>query len=589
ECARCHDHKFDPVTQRNYYRLFAFFNNVPEHGEDGRVANAVPMIPAPTRKQQAQLAEQEHEIAALDAKLAPHSARVAALIDVWAGGGTRKAEAHVTPAAKPARDLRARIEAIVARARRETDADPGATLLPEENVFDGRNVFGGAWRADESTLTSPPPEIAPAKLDFSNKEGTTLSFWLRPDPENPNDVPLLSSLNYAGAAADAQYGRGREIRLIDGELEVRMSMRFPVYAAIVRTEGANITSGEWRHVAVVHAGGNSASAIRVFVDGRELAMTVRYDGLQAEPDKRDFLLGGDNAKDGTRWRGTLDEMRSFRRALCDFEIVARFNSEALPLALAELEAGIETFAASGEVHAHPPADHRPGSIAPARSRASGWLCDALLAEDSAAKALVAARTASWGKQLELRRSLPTTMVMQEMPQPRPAFVLNRGQYDAPGEPVDAGVPESLLGAWPAGAPRNRLGLARWLTQPQHPLTARVVVNRYWAQLFGTGIVKTLEDFGSQGEWPSHPELLDWLARELLDGGWNVKALLKTIVLSAAYRQGSAVTPELLARDPENRLLARGPRFRLPAELIRDQALAVSGLLGRQIGGPSVFP
>jgi hypothetical protein len=168
-------------------------------------------------------------------------------------------------------------------------------------------------------------------------------------------------------------------------------------------------------------------------------------------------------------------------------------------------------------------------------------------------------------------------------------VLGRGRYDAPGERVKAGVPEALLGAWPAGAPHNRLGLARWLTQPQHPLTARVVVNRFWAELFGTGIVKTLADFGAQGEWPSHPELLDWLARDFVDGGWNVKALLRTLVLSATYRQSSAVTPALLARDPENRLLARGPRVRLPAELIRDQALAVSGLLAPRIGGPSVFP
>ena len=181
------------------------------------------------------------------------------------------------------------------------------------------------------------------------------------------------------------------------------------------------------------------------------------------------------------------------------------------------------------------------------------------------------------------------MVMQELAQPRPTFILTRGNYDAPGEAVTPGVPEALIAPWPADAPRNRLGLAQWLTQPNHPLTARVVVNRFWAQLFGTGIVKTLEDFGSQSEWPSHPELLDWLAREFIDGGWNVKALFKTIVLSSTYRQDSATTPALVARDPENRLLAHGPRVRLPAELIRDQALAVAGLLSPHLGGPSVYP
>ena len=179
--------------------------------------------------------------------------------------------------------------------------------------------------------------------------------------------------------------------------------------------------------------------------------------------------------------------------------------------------------------------------------------------------------------------------MSEMAQPRQAYVLTRGNYDAHGEAVSPGAPEELLAPWPAGAPRNRLGLARWLTQPNQPLVGRVVVNRFWAQLFGTGLVKTLADFGSQGEWPSNPELLDWLAREFIDGGWNVKALFREMTLSATYRQDSKVSATLAARDPENRLLARGPRFRLPAEIVRDQALAISGLLKNRIGGPSVYP
>ena len=220
----------------------------------------------------------------------------------------------------------------------------------------------------------------------------------------------------------------------------------------------------------------------------------------------------------------------------------------------------------------------------------GWLRDTVLADADPTRALFARRTALHEAHLALHRSLPTAMIMDELPEPRPTFVLDRGNYNAHGEPVTAGVPEALLSTpWPAGAPHNRLGLARWLTQPDHPLTARVVVNRFWAQLFGTGLVKTLEDFGYQSEWPSHPELLDTLARDFIDGGWNTKELLKTIVLSATYRQSSATTPALTARDPENRLLARGPRGRLPAELIRDQALAVSGLLAPQLGGPSVYP
>jgi uncharacterized protein DUF1553 len=190
--------------------------------------------------------------------------------------------------------------------------------------------------------------------------------------------------------------------------------------------------------------------------------------------------------------------------------------------------------------------------------------------------------------LGVRRNAPTSMVMEEAA-PRQTHILIHGGYNAPGEKVDAGVPEKLLGTWPEGAPKNRLGLAQWLTKPDHPLTSRVVVNRFWQQLFGQGLVKTSHNFGMQGEWPSHPELLDWLAVNFIDSGWNVKALMQQMVLSATYRQDSAASPEVIARDPENRLLARGPRVRLPAEIIRDQALQISGLLKNRLGGPSVYP
>ena len=183
--------------------------------------------------------------------------------------------------------------------------------------------------------------------------------------------------------------------------------------------------------------------------------------------------------------------------------------------------------------------------------------------------------------------IPSVMVMADGAS-RDTFVLKRGAYDAPGEKVTAGVPEVLAPAR-AGSTDNRLGLARWLVDRANPLTARVTVNRFWQSYFGFGIVKTVDDFGAQGEFPVHPELLDWLATEFMESGWNVKALQKTIVMSATYRQSSRVSAELLQKDPDNRLLARGPRFRLGPEVIRDQALAVSGLLAEKLGGPSVKP
>ena len=180
------------------------------------------------------------------------------------------------------------------------------------------------------------------------------------------------------------------------------------------------------------------------------------------------------------------------------------------------------------------------------------------------------------------------MVMRELPQPRPTYFLTRGAYDAPANRVQPGTPESLP-PFSADWPRNRLGLANWLTAPKHPLTARVTVNRFWQSLFGRGLVTTPEDFGNQGDLPSHPALLDWLAKSFIDSGWNVKALHKTIVMSAVYRQRSGVAPDVRAADPQNLLLARGSAFRLPAEMIRDNALSVGGLLVEKLGGPSVKP
>src|SRR5204862_7590508 len=186
------------------------------------------------------------------------------------------------------------------------------------------------------------------------------------------------------------------------------------------------------------------------------------------------------------------------------------------------------------------------------------------------------------------QSLPTVMVMEEMPAPRETHVLIRGMYDRPGDIVNPTLP-AVLASSSNAYPPNRLGLARWLVDPSNPLLARVTVNRFWQMYFSVGIVKTTEDFGSQGEPPSHPELLDWLATEFVRTGWNVKALQKTIVMSATYRQSSRPSPELLAKDPDNRLLARGSNLRLSADIVRDQALAIAGLLVNKIGGPSVKP
>jgi hypothetical protein len=526
ECARCHNHKFDTVSQRDYYSMFAFFNNVPEHGEDGRRANAPPLMPAPTRPQQARLEEQRRGLAELERRLELSSA-----------------------AAAPQRD-----SVAAWLAGRPTAAGDRRPAVAGRPWSDG--VLGNAPAVPRGEFAEKLPGSA---VRLGGVKPATLSFWLRPAADVPADVPLLSSIDYGGEPSSGGYGKGRDVRLVDGEIEVRFSSRYPVYAVVVRTEAAAIRPGRWRQVTITHTGGYRAAHVRIFVDGTEQPLRVIYDGSNNVKLDGDWTIGRVADPHGKGYEGNLDELHVREGAAGDDEILADYLAEAV---------------AFWE------------QIDPLSSR--GVVLAGRLAEPERAEPAAAHRQL-WAEHLALRRSLPSSMVMAELDPPRPTFVLDRGRYDAPGDPVTPAALEALLLPWPEDAPRNRLGLARWLTHPRQPLTGRVVVNRVWAQLFGTGIVKTLEDFGVQGEWPSHPALLDWLARDFIDGGWDLKRLFREIVLSATYRQTSAVPSGLVATDPENRLLARGPRVRLPAELIRDQALAVSGLLCRDIGGPSVYP
>jgi hypothetical protein len=503
ECARCHDHKYDPITQKDYYRMFAFFNNVHEYGEDGRIANAVPLLVTPTPEQIRRRREMDERLKAIDIALraSPESVPVPA-------------------------DLRARLTA------------EDAKLLPK---------------------TPKPAKPTEARLlakdaDVDPKRGTTLSVWFKAKTASP-DAPIISALNRSGNFAGVGYGNGRELRLVGEELEWAASQRYPAYATIVRTVGAKIRAGTWHQVSVHIRGSENASTIALFVDGEEVPTQIRHDGVSGAPAKRDWLLGADGK--AKPFDGEVSGFRTYPSVLKPAQIRHAYWLQSADRLTAE-----QRVAADRGI-----ARRHTGSLQP----------------------LQAERDTLWAERLAFERTLPTTMVMEEMPKPRQAFVLNRGAYDAPGEKVDPGVPEQLIAPWPADAPKNRLGLARWFLQPQHPLTARVVVNRFWAQLFGVGLVKTVEDFGTQGEWPSHPELLDTLARDFVDRGWDVKDFFLKVVTSSTYRQTSDASPELYARDPENRLLARGPRVRLTSEQIRDQALAVSGLLAEKLGGPSVRP
>lgn len=544
ECSRCHDHKFDPLTQRDYYSLFAFFNNVPEHGEDGRIANAVPMIPAPTRQQQRELADLKNEIDKLDKQLA--TVGLSSTVEDASDGNIASADSadkqkeQPSPTQKESPKLELPEAGLVLECESAQAVDKVFKFLSQTpKLVPG--VQGNGWRLGQDTLV----EIAAGKINFG-KRGT-IGFWVNPDVDCPNEVALLSSVNYQGNATAQGFAKGHEIRLVNGEIEIRSNDTFPAYAIRLRTEGARLRSAEWHHVAVVMGGTKKAINIQVYVDGQPKLIHTSYDGLSGDSIAPNtvYNLGAERTPGASAFRGCLDQLKFYPSELDPKQLALLLHGAAKPT---------DTESESKEI-----------------------------------AQLVEKRSQLWSEYIRKFRSLPTTMVMQELPEPRPTYVLKRGAYDAHGEQVTANVPQLLIDSWPADAPHNRLGLAKWLTDSQHPLTSRVTVNRLWAQLFGTGIVKTLEDFGFQGEYPSHPDLLDWLARELIESGWNIKQLVRTIVLSETYRQSARVNSELYGRDPENRWLARAPRLRLSAEMLRDQALALSGLLKERIGGPSVYP
>jgi hypothetical protein len=314
--------------------------------------------------------------------------------------------------------------------------------------------------------------------------------------------------------------------------------------------------------------------VRIYLDGQPIETKILFD-QNTEPihhPKTPLRIG---AGGGLRFLGDVEDVAIYNRALSP--------EEAAILSVRESVAQIvSTSCGAGASACQPPKSPRT----PAQSaKLAAWYLET--AADPQFRQALSNLTTLQSQRKQLYDRIPSVMVMADGAH-RDTFVLKRGAYDAPGEKVTAGVPETLA-PLRAGWPNNRLGLARWLVDRANPLTARVSVNRFWQSYFGFGIVKTVDDFGAQGEFPFHPELLDWLATEFMESGWNVKALQKIIVMSATYRQSSRVTPELLQKDPDNRLLARGPRFRLGPEVIRDQALAVSGLLAEKLGGPSVKP
>ena len=573
-CARCHDHKYDPLSQQDYYQAFAYFNNLPEYGRAIKEGNSPPYLKAPLPAQTSQLEQLDQELAAAMQSAAEHQPDLKAALTAWEQTPQPEPEpdwsitdqliAHFPLTA----DLRNTLAADTVTAdtpQRDTDnsttpqsATPAASTVPPQ--FTPRHSTQAAALPGDAHIDAG--DVG----NFGYFDRFTLACWVRPAALNGTIISRMTPV---------QHGDGYYVHLRDGHVQVNLVKRW--LDDCIRVESSEpLAEDVWQHLTVVYDGSRLASGITVYLNGKPMPLDVHLDLINQTfaATKEPLRIGGGQSD----FQGGIGDVRVFSRDLS--------AAEAALLSVPE---------SVNEILQRPAADRSP--------QQQQKLTHAFLDRHAPQNLQqIFARPDQLRQQhRNLYDEIPTVMVMQEMQTPRQTHILLRGQYDRSGDPVQAAIPSTFAAADSAAAPgtdaasssatvqQNRLDFARWLVSPQNPLTARVAVNRLWQRFFALGLVRTAEDFGAQGEPPSHPQLLDWLAAEFMSSGWNIKALQKLIVTSATYRQDSRVSADLLQRDPDNRLLARGPRRRLSAEVIRDQALLLSGLLTHKIGGPSVRP
>jgi hypothetical protein len=538
ECSRCHDHKFDPIKQKDYYGLFAMFQNIDEAGLYSFFA---PSPPTPALMLMDQPAKD---------KMASLRARIAELEN--SGASLREGRREAFAAWLKSRPREVTLGGELGRfsfdALEKDNKFANAIKDGKPATLKGGNTLVPGVHGNAVQFTGDDP-VDLAIGNFKRHEPFSVSLWMKTPDVKDRAVVFHRSRAWTDSAS-----RGYELLIEGGKLKWSLIHFWPGDAISIRAK-ALLPVNAWTHVTVTNDGSSRAAGLRLYVNGQPAEVDIIRDHLTKDLTGD----GGDNITLGERFRdrgfkgGAVDDFRVFNREVTSLEALAL---------------------------------HDEGSVAQAND--SQWFDYYLATADSNwQKHLEALKTAR-GEQAAFAEGVKEIMTMREMPQPKISYILNRGQYDAHKDEVPMRIPD-WIAPMPKGAPMNRLGLAQWLTSPEHPLFARVIVNRLWQSLFGYGLVKTAADFGSQGTVPEHPELLDWLALEFRRNGWDVKALLTTIVMSKTYQQRSIADAKTMADDPDNDWLARGPRFRLPAEMIRDNALAASGLLKDTIGGPPVQP
>ncbi len=560
-CATCHDHKFDPISTAEFYALTAFFRNTTQYVMDGNISDPPPTLVVPREEDRDTWYRLREEVGEIEDAMAKRLSSVEPTFAEWlASDGHREIEAPLGVASELLRlDLEGEAPAVATNGERQP-----ITLHEAVRIEPGPNGLPGLRFEDESSAELPP-------LELDTDTPFSLALWIyMPEAEGSYTVASQSDPHDAS--------RGWQITLGARELHFRLygdragPGRGATSVSINPNNTQRLTPGEWTHIVFTHDGSGERGGLHIYRDGDRVAEQGSEFFTKVEGSiltDRPFYLGRHDLRSEGKAQsfagGGVADVRVFDRALSVEEARVVSGWSALRAATAK---------APGELTDDD--RHR-------------LLLSYVNSGDEEYRRLVTRRLEIDKEWRELRRRGTVTHVMQELPGSEAAArVLHRGMYDQPRERVLAGTPAALP-PMPEGLPRNRLGLAHWLVDDTNPLTARVTVNRFWQQVFGTGLVVTSEDFGAQGAVPSHPELLDYLATEFRESGWDVKGFFRRLVTSSTYRQAAALTTDKLEHDPQNRLLSRGPRFRMDAEMVRDTALAASGLLVRTIGGPSVKP
>lgn len=557
-CAKCHDHKFDPISQKEYYSMFSFFNNVKEAGQiSWDNAMPVPTLLLTDPQKDSILSFITNREKNMAASWKHESMQEEAAIGQWIDSrGYEKSLGANIPGLKAWYPLTNR--SLV----NKTSSKEPALVQREGGAADSAHFVNGlkgsalAFNGD-SWLNSGRTN------HFSRTDPFTIAMWVK--------VPagLKKGVLFHQGSMHLTYNfRGLHLAVEGNRLQLEMAHTAP-YNAIIEYTKEDIPREKWVHITVSYDGSSTAAGYRIFLNGAEMTTTIDQDKLY-----KDILFEDPGSQPGLQfgaWErgkglagGQAFDIMIYDRQLSTLEIRSIYSRDDVMQFVKKI----------------------PSQLSDAdRSMLKEYYRLAVSKVDRKYRDDIRQVRRQYTDSVA---NVQEMMVMDEMPVPRKTYVLNRGLYDSPKEEVQPDVPSTIL-PMPKSLPRNRLGYAKWLTHPDHPLTARVAVNRYWQLYFGKGIVRTAEDFGNQGEMPSHPELLDWLALEFQRTGWDVKALQKLIVMSNTYRQSSVASTNLQSKDPENILLARGQSTRLTAEMLRDNALVASGLLNPAIGGRSVNP